>query len=65
MSLEQIHIARDTDGGVEALCGRVEVFAIYPKQLIHYSDEDVCSECKQAHGMYFLKVREAALGPVG
>jgi hypothetical protein len=51
--MEQIHIAKDTVAGVEALCGRVDVFAVYPKQLAHYSDEAVCSECKRLHHMKF------------
>ncbi len=45
----QLHLARDTDSGVEALCGRLDVFAVYPSQLARYSNEAVCSECKRLH----------------
>lgn len=41
----QIHVAKDTDSGVQALCGRVNTMVVYPKELGHYSYDSICSEC--------------------
>ena len=42
-----IHVARDTDSGVEAFCGLVNVFAVYPHQVSEYAAEDLCPECTE------------------
>src|SRR3954453_21613503 len=47
LRMDSIHVAMDTDSGVEALCGLVNVFAIYPRQLGEHAAEDVCPECRK------------------
>ena len=32
-SILSLHIAKDTDSGVETLCGKIDAMAVYPKQL--------------------------------
>jgi len=44
-----IHVASDTDCGVVALCGGVDVFAVYPKELSEYSPHQICHSCEQLY----------------
>jgi hypothetical protein len=44
------HVAKNIESGVETLCARLEMFAVYPSELARYSSDPICSECEQLHG---------------
>jgi hypothetical protein len=45
--MDFMHIARDTDAGVETLCGEVDVLAVYPIQIGEYPGHTICSDCQR------------------